>query len=92
MTKPDQAGDDLLRRGEALEIGNEFARVRVTKVWTHCGERLEIEAVRLGYVTRLDAIELESLTWQTPETLSRLLEEPYGPPPTSDTAGPDSGL
>lgn len=93
MSRParEGAGDELRRRGETFEIGNEFARVRVTKVWTHNGERLEIEATRLSYTTRLDAIQLESLTWQTPETLSRLLEDPFGPgdEPATDESSHD---
>lgn len=72
--------DDGVRRRETpVDIANEFARVSVAKVWTPNGERLEIIAPRLGYAIRLDAIQLESLTWQTPERLSRLLEEPFGP-------------
>lgn len=80
MTEPGPSGsDDLRQRGEPFDISNEFARVRVTKVWTHNGERLEFESTRLGYVVRLDALLLESLTWQTPDSLSRLLADPFGP-------------
>jgi hypothetical protein len=42
-------------------------------VQTRNGERLEIEAPKIGMRIRLDAVELESLTWQTPETLSELV-------------------
>lgn len=63
-----------------LQLANEFAVVEVQKVYTPNGERLEIRAPRLGYVVRLDPLQLESLTWQTPESLSRLLDEPFGPP------------
>jgi hypothetical protein len=75
------AGDDadVLRRGEVIEITNEFAHVRVCKIWTRNGERLEIEAPKLGYRIRLDPLELESISWQTPETFSRLLQTPFGP-------------
>ena len=71
--------DEPVRRGEPLEIANEFAFVRVCKVWTRNGERLEITAPRLGYQIRLDPLELESISWQTEETFSRLLENPFGP-------------
>ncbi|MGH2373122.1 MAG: dihydrodiol dehydrogenase [bacterium] len=64
---------------QAIEVVNEFATVRVRKVWTRNGERLEIASPRLGYVIHLDALALESLTWQTMETFTRFLEEPYGP-------------
>lgn len=62
-----------------LQVGNEFAVVHVRKVQTRNGERIEIHTPRLGYRIQLDAIELESLTWQPKETFSRFLETPYGP-------------
>lgn len=34
---------------------------------------------KLGTRILLDPLELESLTWQTTETFSRMLEDPYGP-------------
>jgi len=55
-----------------IHITNEFADIRVRKVYTRNGERLEIRAHRRGYRILLDAIELESLTWQTAETFSGL--------------------
>ncbi len=64
---------------EAIQIGNEFAVVSVRKIDTHNGERLEIQAPRLGYRIELDPLELESLTWQPKETFSKFLETPYGP-------------
>jgi hypothetical protein len=70
---------DVHQVGDAVEVGNEFAFVRVRKLATRNGERLEIAAPKLGYVIRLDAIELESLTWQTTETFTRFLETPFGP-------------
>lgn len=69
----------IIRRAATINIGNEFARVEVTKVWTPNGERLEIVAPRLGHSICLDPMILESLTWQRPEHLSRFLEEPLGP-------------
>lgn len=72
----DPGGDAI--DGE-LQIGNEFAFVRVRKVMTRNGERLEIEAPKLGHRIRLDAVALEALTWQTPQLFSALLES--GPPP-----------
>ena len=62
-----------------ITVGNEFTTVRVRKERTRNGERLAIESTRLGHAVRLDALELESLTWQEPATFSRLLESPYGP-------------
>ena len=71
--------DSVEQSGETVEIANEFAFVRVRKVLTRNGERLEIAAPKLGYVIRLDAIELESISWQTSETFARFLDEPFGP-------------
>lgn len=62
-----------------LTITNEFTTIRVRKVHTRNGERLEIRSAKLGFVTYLDPLELECLTWQPPETFSGLLSSPYGP-------------
>ncbi|MEW6635323.1 MAG: dihydrodiol dehydrogenase [Actinomycetota bacterium] len=62
-----------------IEISNEFATALVRKVQTKNGARLEIFAPKMGHRVYLDSILLESLSWQTPETLSRLLESPFGP-------------
>jgi len=64
--------------GAPLVIGNEFATVTVAKVATRNGERLRIRSARLNTCIELDALALESLTWQPPETFSRLLEQPFG--------------
>jgi hypothetical protein len=69
-----EAADD-----QQLTIANEFTTIRVRKVRTRNGERLEIRSPKLGFVTYLDPLELECLTWQPPETFSELLESPYGP-------------
>ena len=77
--QPDPAGlDDVTEASEPVDIGNEFAFVRVRKVLTRNGERLEIQAPRISKVIRLDSLELESLTWQTHETLSKFMEKPFG--------------
>lgn len=67
-----------------IRVSNEFADVFVRKVHTRNGERLEIESPRRGFVVRLDAVELESLTWQTTETFSRLLGSSIGPDEAGD--------
>lgn len=69
-----EAADD-----DVLAIANEFTTIQVRKVHTRNGERLEIRSPKLGFVTYLDPLELECLTWQPPETFSQLLESPYGP-------------
>lgn len=65
-----------------ITIVNEFAEVHIRKVHTRNGERLSIESLRRGHSILLDAVELESLTWQTPETFSRLLRASIGPDPS----------
>jgi hypothetical protein len=65
--------------GPEITVANEFAEVRIRKVLTRNGERLEIDAFRRGFRILLDAVELESLTWQTPETFSKFLEGSIGP-------------
>ncbi len=68
-----------MKNGEEFELANEFAMVRIRRRKTRNGERLEIEAPRLGRRIALCPLELESLTWQTPETFSRFLSTPFGP-------------
>jgi hypothetical protein len=58
---------------------NEFAGVRVRKLRTRNGERLEIHSIRLGHTITLDALALEGLSWQDPETISKYFETPFGP-------------
>ncbi len=71
---------DATRNGDPrIEITNEFASVVVQKVPTRNGARLEIFSPRLGQRIQLDAVALESLTWQSMETFSRFLATPFGP-------------
>lgn len=65
--------------GDGLIVRNEFTEVKVRKVYTKKGERLEIVAPKVGYSIRLDALALEGLSWQDRETISGFLETPYGP-------------
>ncbi len=71
---------------EYTEISNEFATALVRKVRAGNEARLEILSPKLDYQIYLDAPLLESLTWQTSDTLSRFLEEPYGPRGTHEGA------
>ena len=72
-------GAEVEPEAEYTEFANEFAYTLVRKVRVRGGARLEISAPKLGYQILLDPPLLESLTWQTPDTLSKLIEEPYGP-------------
>lgn len=60
-------------------VTNEFTSVRVRKVQTGNGERLEIESLRLPHAIRLDALVLESLTWRSVLELGDGLRSPFGP-------------
>lgn len=78
MLSSNDAHDEDARR-EPLRISNEFTSVEVRKVTTRNGELVEIRSRKLGFVVRLDPLELESLTWQEPIMFSQLLATPYGP-------------
>ena len=62
-----------------VTLANEFASVRVRRLRTRNGVLLEISSRRLSTCIRLDPLALESLTWQTMETFTRFLRDPYGP-------------
>jgi hypothetical protein len=74
------------KASEWLDIGNEFAFVRVRKVYTRNGERLQIVAPKMGFEIMLDALALEAVSWQKPEMFSNLLQSPFGPEATSGLA------
>lgn len=68
------------RSSPVISIANEFAEVFVQRVETRNGVRLQIHSPRMGTAIRLDALELESLTFQDTEVFSKFLENPYGSP------------
>ncbi|HEV7825194.1 MAG TPA: dihydrodiol dehydrogenase [Mycobacteriales bacterium] len=57
----------------ALEIANEFAEVRVSRIETRNGARLLIESPRSGRRIALCPLELEALTWQNPATFAAMV-------------------
>lgn len=71
--------DDYIAEDGYIEIANEYSLARVRKVRTRNGERLEISAPKQERKILLDPLELETLTWQTKETFSKLLATPFGP-------------
>jgi hypothetical protein len=73
------AHDDDFEVVEELSIINEFGAARIRKLRTRNGERLEIHSPRFGHTLRLDALELEGLSWQSQETISQYLVNPIGP-------------
>ncbi|MDQ2959477.1 MAG: dihydrodiol dehydrogenase [Candidatus Dormibacteraeota bacterium] len=64
---------------EEMLIVNEFAAVRVRKVRTRNGERLELHSLKLDRSVRIDALSLESLTWKSVWDIGQGLETPLGP-------------
>lgn len=64
---------------DGVVLANEFASVAVRVAQTRNGVRLEIVAPKLQRGIRLCPLELEALTWQTPETFSSFLRTPFGP-------------
>jgi len=70
--------DGVVREGEAFGIGNEFAGVRVRKVWTRQGERLELYVPKRGYRILLDAMQLEIVAAQDPAKFSELFAASFG--------------
>ena len=79
--------DEVEADGEYVEVGNEFATALVRKVRLGDEARLEVFAPKLDYRVYLDAPLLESLARQSSDTLSRFLEEPYGPRGTHEPDG-----
>lgn len=61
-----------------ITVTNEFTSVRVQKVKTGAGERLEISSLRVSGSIRLDPLILESLIWRSPDDLAKGLERPFG--------------
>jgi len=81
--------DEDLRREAPIEIANEFAYVRVCKVHTRYGERLEIQSPKRDRLIRLDPLELESLACLDDESFlgtDVIRLEARGQGPTEDGA------
>jgi hypothetical protein len=80
---PDRAGElaalTARQTGEAIEVANEFAAVRIRRVETRNGSRLLIESPKSGQWVTLCPLELEALTWQGPQTFSAMIGHPSGP-------------
>ncbi|AFK20975.1 hypothetical protein E6P09_17605 (plasmid) [Haloferax mediterranei ATCC 33500] len=64
--------------GESTEIAhitNEFGHVEVRTAERAESAWLELVATKLGFVTRLNAVALESITWQDQDTFTELLRQ-----------------
>lgn len=66
--------DEVTQEGAVLVIGNEFTTVWVRKIKTKNGERLEIHAPGQQTTIRVDPMQLEALSAQSLDSISRLLE------------------
>lgn len=64
--------------GQPIVIGNEFSEIKVTRVETRNGSRLLVQSPRSGQWVALCPLELEALTWQSPETFSAMIGHPFG--------------
>jgi hypothetical protein len=74
------AADGIVEAGEAFSVANEFTSIRVRKVRTRTGERLELTNVRTGVRTLLDPMQLEIIALQRPEVFTALLAEKFAEP------------
>ncbi|WP_455359634.1 hypothetical protein [Streptomyces sp. SYSU K21746] len=81
------AGAGPPAEGDVVEaeftVINEFTAVRISKIRTRNGHRVEIRSLRLGHHVHLDPLALESISWQSPDTFSRFLDQPFGPEASS---------
>lgn len=66
--------DPGLKREQVTEVADDHTSVRISKVLSRCGARLEIDSRRTGATVRLDSLELESLSWQNRDTFRTLVE------------------
>lgn len=69
--EPEAGEDDI---GCPIVIANEFNDVVVRSVSTRNGTRLEILSPRRGTRVLLDAVVLDCLSYQPPETFTEMLE------------------
>lgn len=75
----DWQGDVSAQDSPVIELGNEFAEVQVRRIETRNGVRLLISSPKSGHYITLCPLELEALTWQNQDSLSLLINNPYGP-------------
>jgi hypothetical protein len=82
----DAPADGVLERpasatpvGPVITVANEFAEVLVQRLETRNGVRLLVRVPRAGRSIALCPLELEALTWQTPEVFSAMIAHPSEP-------------
>ncbi|MGK5112342.1 MULTISPECIES: hypothetical protein [unclassified Geodermatophilus] len=77
-TDPEDLAAGVTEAGEWFGIGNEFTGVRVRKVWTRNGERLELHVPARNHRILLDAMQLEIVAAQDPSAFTRLFQRQLG--------------
>lgn len=74
----DEAADGIVGEEGGFGIANEFTGVRVRKVITRHGERLELSTPKFGHRVLLDAMQLEIISTLTPEKFNELFARNLG--------------
>ncbi len=74
----DEADDGIVGEEGSFGIANEFTGVRVRKVITRNGERLEFSTPKFGHRVLLDAMQLEIISTLTPEKFNELFARNLG--------------
>lgn len=65
--------------GEPIVVANEFTATEIRRLDTRNGSRLLIMAPRTGQWISLDALEVESLTWQNARTMAAMVGNTHEP-------------
>ncbi len=74
----DEADDGIIGEEGSFGIANEFTGVKVRKVITRNGERLELATPKFGHRVLLDAMQLEVISTLTPEKFNELFARNLG--------------
>ena len=74
MSRNTSSDSTRITRGDAWEVTDGRVEVTACKIFTSKGERLELREPGGQYI-RLDAIELESLSWQDPSVFAELIRD-----------------
>jgi hypothetical protein len=74
----DEADDGIVGEAGGFGIANEFTGVKVRKVITRNGERLELSTPKFGHRVLLDAMQLEIISTLTPEKFNELFARNLG--------------
>lgn len=78
-TDPHTDVENATDSSDELQIGNEYAVVRLRALETSVGPRVAIESVKMEYNCYLSPVELDALTRKRMNFFSKLLETPLGP-------------